>query len=477
MKNLDLGGRLLRSSSAATLSQAWRVGVTFATQMVLRRVVAPDDWGDWHWALDFVFVLLGQVRDVGVPAHMVRDRERPYGNFLAVEAFWGLVLTVAVLVASPWLATLGPQGSSHLVPILQGLAVFFFIEGIGKIPLTYFEAELLIDRAVVPELARNLCFAALAVTLALWGGYGVYSMLIAHVTASAVFTGMLWWRAWGKMPLTWIRGGTWPLLRHSAPLMPMAMVILAVDVVDYALVGLIFPSSLVGIYGGALMLSLMVPRVLEWPLRRALYPAFVAVRDDAARFFETYRLSTILLMAVHVTVGAFFFVNAELILTVLWGELYREAVPFLRVLAFVPLVQPFARCSEDVLLPRHQEKLLTIATVTNLLALVVFAIFLMAEIGAVGMPLAKLLPLGSLLIAWAIYSIDPRRFWHLVLDLLAVYGVPAALFAVVWLATPGGGYFRLVASVAAGLASAAAYYFLFRRAFLDFFRRLPSAED
>lgn len=476
MKKLDLGGRLLRSSSAAVLSQGWRVGVTFATQAILRRLVAPDDWGDWHWALDFLFIVLGQLRDVGVPAHMVRDRERPYGNFLAVEAFWGLLLTAGIVVASPWLATLGPRGSSHLVPVLQGLAVFLFIEGLGKVPLTYFEAELRIDLAVVPELARNLCFAVLAVSLAYWGGYGVYSMLIAHVTASALFTGMLWWQAWGEMPLTWTPGRTWPLLRYSAPLMPMAMVILAVDVVDYALVGLIFPASLLGIYGGALTLSLMVPRILEWPLRRALYPAFVAVRDDASRFFETYRLSTILLMAVHVLAGAFFFVNAELILTTLWGDLYRPAVPFLRLLAFVPLVQPFARCSEDILLPRHQEKLLTVATVLNLAALVVFGIFLMAELGAVGMPLAKLLPLGSLLIAWAIYRIDPRRFWRLVLDLLAVYAVPAVLFAGAWFLTPGEGYLRLGASVVAGLGSAAAFYGLFGRAFVDFFRRLPSAQ-
>ena len=65
------------------------------------------------------------------------------------------------------------------------LALFFFIEGLGKVPLTFFEAELLIDRAVVPEIVRNLCFAALAIGLALGGGYGIFSMLIAHVTAAA----------------------------------------------------------------------------------------------------------------------------------------------------------------------------------------------------------------------------------------------------------------------------------------------------
>lgn len=469
MSKLSLGGRLLRSSSAATVSQVWRVVVTFVTQAILRRLVAPDDWGYWHWAVDFLFVILGQVRDLGLPAQVVRDQARPYGAFLAVELGWGGVLSLALVAGAPILAWMSPESSLHALPLLQALVLFFFFEGLAKVPLTYFEAEIRVDRALWPEIARNLVYVALSLSLA-YAGYGVWSLLVAHVAAAAVFAAMLWWRAWGEMPLAWARGSAGPLLRSSLPLMLMAMVLLAIETVDYQVIALRFDGEVLGLYGGALTLALMVTRVVEWPLRRALYPTFVEVRDDPARFFETYRLSTILLLAIHVPVAGLFYVNAPAVLALVWGEQYYPAAGFLELLALVPLVQPFARCAEDVLLPRHEERILTAAAVINLIALMALGYWLTGVLGAEGMAWAKLLPVGTVLIIWAIARVDPKGFRRLGWNVLAMYGVGVVLFgAAAW---TGGGevYLRLGLSLLAGVLTFLIYFWLFGRAFRDFFR-------
>ena len=82
---------LLSSGGAATFSQVWRMAVVFATHIVLRRLVAPGDWGIWHWA-EPVFLLLGQFRDFGIPGHMVRMKSpRPWGNFCFFEVLGGVL--------------------------------------------------------------------------------------------------------------------------------------------------------------------------------------------------------------------------------------------------------------------------------------------------------------------------------------------------------------------------------------------------
>lgn len=463
----NLGGKLLRSSSAATVSQVWRMGTTFVTQMILRRLVAPDDWGVWHWAVDFLFLILGQVRDLGLPAQVVRDPGRPYGAFLAVELVWGAVASALLLAAAPALALLAPESAFPAVPLLQALVLFFFLEGLGKVPLTYFEAELSIERTLAPEIVRNLVYVALSLSLA-WAGFGVVSLLVAHVAAAAAYTGQLWWRARGHMRLAWSGEGLGRLLRSSTPLMLMAMVLLAVESADYQIMGLRFADEVVGLYGGALVISMLVMRALEWPLRRALYPTFVAVRDDRRRFFETYRLSTILLMAVHVPVAGVFFTSAPTVL-LLWGPEYPPAAPFLRLLALVPLVQPFARCAEDVLLPRHEERLLTAAAVLNLIALVALGMWWTGVLGPVGMAWAKLFPLGSILVAWAVWRVDPRGFGRLCVDLGKLYGVAAVLFGAAWLAAGDGPWLRFALALVAGAASFAVYVGLFGGTFRRFF--------
>ncbi|MCP4655460.1 MAG: oligosaccharide flippase family protein [bacterium] len=476
MKAFEIGGRLLRSSRAATFSQIWRVGVTFLTQMALRRLVPQAGFGLWHWAAEFVFILLAQLRDLGLPAHVVRDRDRPYGNLFAVELGWGALLAVLVVLGSPLLA----RGHSHpdTIAVLCALALFLFLEGLAKVPLTFFEAEILIDRALMPEVARNLCYTVVSITLA-WAGFNVWSLVFAHIAATGVFAGLLWWRAFRRMPLRWIRRATWPLVRRSAPLMLMALVLLAVESVDFAILGGIgFSSQVLGMYGGALALAMLVPRVLEMALRRALYPTFVAFRDHAERFFATYRLATILLLAVQVPFAFLLFFNAETLLVLLWSESYAPVAGVLRILCWVPLIQPFARCAEDVILTRNEEWILITASLITLGCLISFGIvFTFAFDDLTGMAWAKLLPLGSLLTTWAIYRVHPRGFWRLFADLVVVYGVPALLFPLAALAAGPGTYLRLGLSLVAGALSLLILIRWFGAAFLEFFRNLEQPAE
>lgn len=453
------------------------MAVMLGTQAILRRLVAPEDWGFWHWAVDFLFVILSQVRDLGTPAHVVRDPKRPYGNFLAVELGWGLAATMIVAAASPALAKLSPDPSLQGVVLVQALAIFLFVEGLGKIPQTFFEAEIQVDRLLWPELVRNFIYVATSLYLAA-EGHGVWSLVVAHVASATVFAGHLWWRALRpragtddrRITLGWIPGGTWPLVRSSLPLAGMAMVLLAVESVDYQIVGLMVDEEVVGFYGGALTLALLIMRAFEWPLRRSLYPTFVAVKDDPARFFETYRLSTILLMTVHVPAALGLHYNAEFILTLAWGEPYASATVFLEILAMMALVQPFSRCAEDVLLPRHEEGLMTISAILNLVAIIGVGIVLTSRLGAEGMAWAKLATPGSLLLAWAVWRVDAAGFRRLLVDLLLIYAVGFGLFASA--AALGGEHLglRFALSTVAGILTLSACGLLFGRSFREFFK-------
>lgn len=467
-----LGGKLLRSTSAATVSQVWRMGVTFGTQMILRRWIAPDDWGLWLWAVDFLFLMLGQLRDLGLPAHVVRDPERPYGAMLAVQLVWGGVLCVLVFAAGSWWEHLAPEATGvtfSVVALIQALTLFFFFEGLGKVPLTYYEAEIRIDQVLGPEVARNMTFASVAIALA-WADFGMVSLLVGHVAGSAVFAALVWLRAYREMPLAWPRGGFGRLLRPSLPLMLMAGLVLAVESADYQVMALVADARTLGFYTGALTLATLVLRALEWPLRRALYPTFVAVRDNSERFFETYRLATVLLMSIHVPVAGVFLSNASQIPKMVWGPDYVAAGPFLALLGLVPLVQPFSRCAEDVLLPRHEEWILTVASMINLLALVGMGTWLASRLGPVGVAWAKLLPIGSLIVAWAIFRVNPRGFGRLALDLIKIYAIAGVFFSAAWWGTGEPGWWRLAASTVAAGLSLLVYVGLYGKAFLEFFR-------
>ncbi len=458
----------LRSVGAGTVSQVWRVGVRYAVEIVLRRLILTTHWGLWGWG-EPLFLLLGQVRDLGLPGHVVRSKVRPYGNFLAVELLWGGATAALVWLGAPLLALAYSEANPEVVPVLRALTLFLFLEGLAKVPLTYFEAEIEVGRTVLPEVARNLTFAAVSVVLALQG-HGVWSLIVAHIAGVAVFAASLWWRAFKhRMPLTWVPGATLPLVRASLPLVLISLLILLSGFVDPFVLAARFSGSTVGIYNFALLLAFLVARQLALPINRALFPTLVKLGGDRRKQFEAYRLATLFLLAVEVPAAMLLFANAELVVRILGGEQWPASADFLRILCFAPLIQPFSRCANELLMSRHQDRVLVISSLLTLLALGAGGIALTARLGAVGMAWANFLPLGAAVSTWAIYRISPPGFRALLGDLARVYLLPAPLFLIAYFAAGDHAGWRLALSIVAAALGFAAYVGLFAPRFRRFF--------
>ena len=392
--------------------------VTFATHMALRKLIAPAEMGVWTWA-EPVFILLAQVRDLGVPGHVVRQSRRAYGNYLGLQIGWGGALAAALAIGAPLLA-LGFAGRDDAtVPILRALCLFLFVQGLGSVPLTFFEAEQAIEKTIPAELGRNVCFAALSLFLA-FRGWGVWSIVIAHITAAALYSAMLWWAALSnrasddapgheRLDLERLPNATLPLVIASLPLMVMSVLELAVLNLDPVVLGLRLPAAVVGAAGLAILAAFFVSRQLADAAGRAVYPALVRYRDQPARAFEVFRVATLFLLTLVVPVAFFVFWNAErvVIILTLGRSDWLAAADYLRVAAFVPLARPLTMFGRELLLVYHRDRLLIVYTLANLLALGGLGYVLIGtDLRELGMAVAGYFPLGMLILAWGLWQLE-----------------------------------------------------------------------
>jgi O-antigen/teichoic acid export membrane protein len=459
---------LLNSTRAATFSQILRMVVTFGTYAVLRRWVEPGAWGIWHWS-EPLFLLLGQVRDLGLPGHVVRlEQPRPYGNLLRIELIWGLLAGILVVFGAPQLALLFKDPSYEVVHVVQALALFMFFEGLAKVPLTWCEAELQIGRSVPAELARNFTFAVVALSLG-WHDFGVWSLVVAHIAGGAMFAAVLWWRTWGSIEFHFSEDGDSRLLKKSLPLVLMSLLVLLTGKIDPWVLGIHFDAADVGRYGMVLFLSYIIAIYVALPVSRALYPALSGLRDDH-RFFGAYRLATLLLLAVEVLAALGLFVNAEVALLIFGGEEYLGMAPVLRILCFAPLVQPFSRCANDMLLNLHKDVVIIVSSGLTLVSLVGLGYFLSKSYGLAGMAWANLLPVGSLVVTWAVWRVAPVSFWRLLGDLLMLYLVPLPFFGLAWWVAGENLWLRLGLSLLAAGISTMIYQRRHQHEFRAFFQ-------
>ncbi|MCG8459299.1 MAG: oligosaccharide flippase family protein [Holophagales bacterium] len=464
---------LLSSAGAATLSQIWRIGVTLATHIALRRMIPPEELGPWFWIEPF-FLILALVRDLGVPAHVVRDPRRPYGDFLRLQLTWGLAFAALIFVAAPWLARAYHDPEAPMVEMIRVLSAFLAVQGLGAVPLIYFEAELQVVKAIPAELARNAVFAVVSLSLA-WTGFGVWSAVLAHLVAGIVFNAMLWWAvrpalANGRLRLEM---GTIELRRLGwigVPLMVMAVLEQLVLKLDAFVLGLRFPNEVVGTAGLAAFAVFFFSRLLADPIGRALYPAFVRYTHRPKRAFEAYETATLILASFSTPCCFFLFVNAEALVWILGGEEWTGAAGYLRILSLVPLLRPLTMFGLEYLLTHHRDRLLIVYTATNFVTLSGAGLLLTrTQLGPEGMAVAGYFPLGVLVLAWAIRRLDPRGLARLCLRLSGLYATTAALFLPTHLWVDGT-WWRFGISSVAGLVTLAYAWSRFGDATLRFFR-------
>jgi O-antigen/teichoic acid export membrane protein len=456
--------RFLSSALAAYGSQIGRTALRLVTDLTLARLILDE----YHGLFDLAFaavMIAGIVRDLGLPYQLVRDEREPYGTVLAWTSGAGLVLAGALAAASPLFAGLDPR----LPLVVAGLSPLLLLEGVSVAPRVFFERRLEVGRLVVPELARGAVLAAVAITLAALG-WGVWAFVAGELAGMAVFAALLWTRAWRLMPRRVELPLLADLMRRSRYLFAVAMCAFALPFLERYVMAPFVSIAMVAQFGKARYFGQKVQVLLVPAVQRVLYPALVELRLHRERAFGAFRIGTVTILAFEALAAWFFFFNARtVVMDLLWGEQWEAAVPLLRILAFLPLVNPMSRLGGEVLKVRGEDRLWLIIVALDLASLLGFGILFASRWGAAGMAAAEFLLLGNLLMTWRIARILGRDFRLLAADLAFVYLVPAVPFVpVLWL-FPEEGWGRFAASVAAGAVGALLLAARFHRPFRAWF--------
>jgi O-antigen/teichoic acid export membrane protein len=472
---MSTAGGLLRSGRAATAAQIVRILALQATHIYVRRHVPPAEMGIWNW-LEPLFLLLATVRDLGLPSHVVRLRPWPFGTLARVELVWGALVGTGVWFGAPAIAQLFSEPGPQIVAGIRALLAFFVLEGVAAIFLTWFEANLRIERTFGIEMARTLVYCSVVLAGAVRGA-GFWSFVLAQVVSQAVYAAGLWLAARREIDLHHVPGTALPMIRAGVPIAGVWFLAMAVTYADFFVVGKMFDRHLLGLYAFGYGYAYLVTRILQPPLGRSLYPALVAFDADRAEQFRAYRLATVLFLGIEAPAAFFLAANSRLATLLLAGREYVDAAPFLALLAFAPVVDPLGRFGGELLVSRGLYGARLASLGLQLAGLVGGGIALSHALGSpFGMAWANFFPAGSLVVLFVLSrGGDRREIRRLARELAEVYLLPVVPFALALLLTPHHHGWRLAATSAAGLVSLGWLWRRHREEFRAFFARREPA--
>lgn len=339
-------GRGLKWSLLGTLLT--KIG-SFAMGLVLARLLAPEDFGQYAIALAALGVLM-HINDLGLIAATVQWRgklEEMAPTAAVLAAGFGIAIYGVFWLAAPAFAA--AAGDSGAAPVVRILTLIIVIDGLtavrsGALMRNFQQKELII--------ANGLGFvvnAALSIYLAAKGN-GAYSFAWGQL-AGAFATGVLVC-VLARVPLriSVDRAIAKRLMHFGVPLAASLGVDAVITNVQLMIVGHLTGPTALGYFLLAFNISSWAQTILGTAIRYVSVAGFsrLSEHDDEA-LSAGVRASMSVLVTVVAPIVALMSALATPLVVFLYGHSWSPAAPVLRILVVLTLARMMTRLAMDVL--------------------------------------------------------------------------------------------------------------------------------
>ncbi len=339
-----MSGTVKQKAISATLWSVARIGFdqlfSFLVFVVIARLLGPADVG--IFALAMIVSELARVFATSGFADAVTKADADREEQVARAAFWGnMAMAVACAMIISLLAQ--PIGwamqTERLSDVLLALAWTIPLSAGSAIHMARQLRRFGHKTLAVRAFLSGLIGGAVAIAAA-YQGYGVWSLVIQRFITEAITMITAWfaYRWWPSFDFS--RADMASILPFSLKMSFSKLFNVIVSRVQDIVIGFFAGAGAVGVYRiGRRTIDMLMTATLT-PLSSVAVNFFVAVRDDKARFKQSFlRLVTV---AACVTFPAFFGLAAvaDVLVPVIYGHKWDSAIPILQLLTplCVPLV-------------------------------------------------------------------------------------------------------------------------------------------
>lgn len=323
----DVGGTFLKQGS------------TFITSIFLARLLEPEQFG--LIAMVLVFVPIVEVFiDTGFSSALIQNENNTrltYSSIFYFNILAGLCLTVVVYFSAPLIGNF--YDNQQITELMRWLSLIFLFNSGNLVQIAILRKKLNFK----PLTVRTSISAGLGGILgivAAFNDFGVYSLVIQHVSTAIIGTFLLWsvsnWRPDLKFSFQEVKN----LYGFSVFIFFDRILSELSKRMDIVIIGKLFSASTLGYYTRALTLKDLVGKYSTTSVIRVLYPVLSNVRHDIHRFQAIYYklLSSLAFVSFGLT-GLLFILGQDIII-ILFGVKWMPSVEIFQMLIFAGLNYP-----------------------------------------------------------------------------------------------------------------------------------------
>ncbi|MCS6840396.1 MAG: lipopolysaccharide biosynthesis protein [Roseiflexus sp.] len=315
-----IGKRAVHGTFWSFLSFLSTKALTFATTIVLARLLTPAEFGIIAYCT-VVIGFLDLLNNVGVGHALIarRDRlEEAQNAAFVISIGSSIVLYAGAWALAPLIADFFNE--PQVAPLLRVLAIGLLLVGVGTVPMAMLQRDLRFKAYLLPGIARNVIKACVAVGMA-WQGFGVWSLVVAELINKVLEVIIPWaivrWRPSRAFDYRVARD----MLGFGVNIVAVGLLGTFMVNVDYIIVGRVLGGVALGYYTVAYRIPELFLRSTVDTVMMVAFPVLSRLQADAQRL-ETAYFGYLRYLAVFTFPAA---AGIALLAPAFFGTFYTEA--------------------------------------------------------------------------------------------------------------------------------------------------------
>lgn len=321
--------------------------INFAVQIVLARLLMPEDFG--LIAMLIVFISIGQkLMDGGMTTSLIRTKnpdQLDYSTVFVTNLIISVGIYVVVFIAAPFIATFYNQ--EILKNVLRVYALSFVINSFVAVPIAKLTKEMNFKAQMKIQVPSTIVGAVVGVTMA-YTGYGVWSLVWLNISQTLVFAIQNWVFIKWRPSLVFNRRRFRYHFNFGYKMTLSGLLDTLYNDAYRIVIGKFFSPASVGFFNQAETMRAFPVNQLATVMGKVTYPMFANIKDDK-QLKNAYKQTMKLVFFVVVPMMLILIVTGKELFAFLFGNKWLPAVPYFQVLAFASVIKPLTTYNLNIL--------------------------------------------------------------------------------------------------------------------------------
>ena len=315
----------------SALQKFGTLGITFVSNIILARLLTPEDYG--CVGLLLIFLVISEVFiNGGFEAALIQKKDCTEEDYSTVF-YWNVGVSVLCYLALYFSAPVISDfyNISKLTPLLRVQGIMILMNALGCIQHTMLRKKLDFKKIFIIRFSAAVVSVIAAVVLA-FEGWGVWSLVVQQLVNSFVTT-FLFWITGGWMPkLCFSLNSFKELFSYGVFLLLSDLLNNLTANIQAIIIGRKYTPADMGYYTQARKLSVVPTQSISFVVSQVTFPVLSRLQQSKDQLFTAVRKTLTCMNFVNFPLMLLLVVIAEPLVIFLFSDKWMESIPYFRIL-------------------------------------------------------------------------------------------------------------------------------------------------